>query len=235
MTIMFFSIALNSYAQTNNGLVAWWTFDDGISNPSSTTAADSTGNGNTGTLVNSPSWVTGKYGDALSFNGTNQYVSTTYTPPNIFSISMWFQVQANDLTDYNRGLLSTFNTGGGVNYNGLYVGGTTCGGVSGSMHFFYDGNACTNITFTFNAGNWYFLTVTSSGSQISVYVNGTLTNTVSSTTTHKAALTIGQSRFNNIYWNGIIDEVRVYNRALTAGEVYELFESGGSNHLGEIF
>src|SRR3989344_5236105 len=48
------------------GLVGYWKFDEGTG----TSAGDSSGNGNTGTLVNSPSWVTGKVGGALSFDGT---------------------------------------------------------------------------------------------------------------------------------------------------------------------
>lgn len=53
-----------------SGLIAYWKFDEG----SGTTAHDSSGNGHTGTLVNGPSWVDGKYGKALSFDGENDYV-----------------------------------------------------------------------------------------------------------------------------------------------------------------
>ena len=54
---------------TTNGLVGWWKLDDG----SGTSAMDSSGNGNTGTLNNSPTWTTsGMNGGALTFNGTNQ-------------------------------------------------------------------------------------------------------------------------------------------------------------------
>ncbi len=54
------------------GMVAYWTFDEG----SGTTANDSSGSGNKGTLFNSPAWTTGKINGALSFNGVNNYVST---------------------------------------------------------------------------------------------------------------------------------------------------------------
>jgi len=52
------------------GLVGYWRFDEG----SGTTAYDSSGNDNTGTLINGSSWVDGKYGKALSFDGENDYV-----------------------------------------------------------------------------------------------------------------------------------------------------------------
>ena len=54
-----------------NGLVGWWKFDEG----SGTVAYDSSGNDLDGTTNGNPPWVSGKIGGALSFNGSNQYVS----------------------------------------------------------------------------------------------------------------------------------------------------------------
>ncbi len=56
---------------TGSGLAGYWTFDEG----SGTSAGDSSGNGHTATLVNGPSWVSGKIGDAVSADGVNDYVS----------------------------------------------------------------------------------------------------------------------------------------------------------------
>lgn len=54
-------------------LAAWWKFDEGTS----TNAADSSGNGNNGVLINSPNWVTGLFSNALQFttNSTDQEVT----------------------------------------------------------------------------------------------------------------------------------------------------------------
>ena len=52
------------------GLVGYWLFNEG----SGTTVQDSSGNSNTGTLVNGPIWVTGRYGPGLNFDGVNDYV-----------------------------------------------------------------------------------------------------------------------------------------------------------------
>src|SRR3990167_283101 len=57
-------------AAPTSGLVGYWNFDEG----SGATVADSSGNGNTGTLTNGPTWTTGKIGQALSFDGSNDYV-----------------------------------------------------------------------------------------------------------------------------------------------------------------
>ncbi len=74
------------------GLVGCWMFDEG----SGTTAFDSSGNGNDGTLVLadgavSPAWVSGKYGSALSFDGVDDYVALTAQPPitNGFTFTAW--------------------------------------------------------------------------------------------------------------------------------------------------
>jgi len=68
------------------GLVGYWKFDEG----SGTTASDSSGNNNHGTLVNGPTWTTGKVGQALEFDGGDDIVKTTTSPisPPI-TISIW--------------------------------------------------------------------------------------------------------------------------------------------------
>src|SRR5208337_5675022 len=71
------------------GLVGWWRFDEG----SGTIAGDSSGNGNNGTIYGA-TWVTGKYGDALSFDGASNYVSIPYNPifnfgTGSFSVGVW--------------------------------------------------------------------------------------------------------------------------------------------------
>jgi len=57
-------------ASAEETLLAYWKFDEG----SGTTAGDSSGNGNDGTLVNGPTWVSGRHGMALSFDGVDDYV-----------------------------------------------------------------------------------------------------------------------------------------------------------------
>src|SRR3989338_2173060 len=67
-----FSFALTAHAQDiTSGLIGHWKFDE----TSGTSASDSSGNNNTGTLTNSPTWTTGKINSALSFDGTDDYVN----------------------------------------------------------------------------------------------------------------------------------------------------------------
>ncbi|MCL5279592.1 MAG: LamG domain-containing protein, partial [Planctomycetes bacterium] len=68
-------------------LAIYWPFDEG----QGTVANDGSGKGNNGTLVNSPTWVTGKIGGALRFNGSNTYVRGSYVPLNdrSFTVALW--------------------------------------------------------------------------------------------------------------------------------------------------
>ncbi len=69
-------------------MAGYWAFNEG----SGTTAADSSGSGNTATLVNGVSWVNGKIGDAVSGNGTNQYVSipaVNLSATNAVTLTAW--------------------------------------------------------------------------------------------------------------------------------------------------
>src|SRR3989338_9509033 len=77
---------------SNLGLVGYWSFNEGIG----PYAGDSSGNRNQGTLTNGPTWVDGKRGKALSFDGSNDYVnvasSTSLNITNAITISGWINV-----------------------------------------------------------------------------------------------------------------------------------------------
>jgi hypothetical protein len=91
-----FFLIPKAHAQTPDlltGLIGHWTFDEG----SGTTVADSSGNNNTGTLVNGPTWDTGKIGGALSFDGSDDYVDASnlsYNTDYPLTVSLWIQPRA---------------------------------------------------------------------------------------------------------------------------------------------
>ena len=74
------------------GLVGWWRFDEGTGN----TAKDSSQYGNDGTIYGTPTWVNGKYGKALSFDGANNYVncgnSSSLDLTSALTVSCWISV-----------------------------------------------------------------------------------------------------------------------------------------------
>ena len=189
---------------------------------SGTTWYDISGNNNNGTLTNGPTYSYTN-GGAIYFDGTNDYVSTSYTLSNTCSVSIWFY---NDLTynANNRGLFSTFSTG---SFNGMYIGTTTA--ASNSMRIWYDSNSYALINYSFLINTWYNIIVTSSGSQILIYVNGVLANTISGSTTHADVLNVGRTKFDTNYWSGYIANFQVFNRAIGSSEVQQIFTSQRPN------
>ena len=202
------------------GLAGYWKLDDG----SGGSAADATGNGNTGTLSGGPTWTGGKIGGALTFNGTNQYVSTSdigTSTDSAYTISAWVNPSSTASGDiYYRGAATgemLFQTSGGA--ASLYADLTTAGwqNVTG-------GSVAT--------GTWSHLVgvYTRQGS-LKIYVNGVLAGTTSLPSYDLAVngffhSSIGSyNRSTTSAYPGSIDEVRIYNRALSADEVAKLYRT----------
>ena len=203
----------------------------GLEDGSGTTATDSSGLTNTGTLVNGPTWVTtGRFGKALSLNGINQYIdvndSNSLRLTQSFTLSAWVQPAASLATFKaviykDGGSLSSPYSLYGVSAS---FGGCTAGGYVGIAHVNGtsgpDYSACSSLPL--QTGVWTHIAVTYDNvtAQLKLYRMGVLVTTVSasgymepSTVTTPLDLRIGGSEFGE-NWQGLIDEVRVYNKAL---------------------
>jgi hypothetical protein len=223
---------------TTNGLVAVWHFDEG----SGSAAYDCSGNANDGTLYDSPTWTTGKIGNALRFNGTSGYVripnSSTLNPTTAITITMWLKLESDPECDPNN------------NWRSILYKGTPCCATTGydilleeTRSITWDIGTTDNIRYNSDAnrltvGEWTFLAVTydSSTAQAKIYFNGTEVagtywNTGSGTiqsNTNSVRITNSSTSCPNGAGNfpGIIDEVRIYNRALSAAEIQTLYKAG---------
>jgi hypothetical protein len=192
---------------------------------SGTTLTDLSGNGNHGTLVNNSSFTTlapTSGGGVLSFNGTNQYISTTYTPSNTCSISIWFNNNLN-YSQFNRGIFSTYNNPNST--NGIYM-----ATYSSTLNLSRDNNDgyFHNVLPSLSINTWYNVTVTSDpagAGTIKVYLNGVLQTTITGKTTHADVLNIGRSRFDYNYWSGYIGSAMVYNTVLSNTDVLNNYNS----------
>jgi Concanavalin A-like lectin/glucanases superfamily len=204
---------------TTNGLVGWWNLDEG----SGTTAYDSSGKNNTGTLINGASWTTSGYiNGAVSFDGvSNQDVQTTYTGAlGDFTVCAWFK-SSNDTAfsrivdkSYSAGLWLGHDPGGAANKWG--------GGVR-------EASSPYGIYVTLTTGSWHHICSVRSGTTHTIYGDGgavSASNTVSSSAIDTSALVIGAANDGGGYLLGTIDDVRVYNRALSAAEVWSLYNGG---------
>jgi chitodextrinase len=216
----------SSSGDITTGLTAYWKLDEG----SGTQAGDSAGS-NTGTLVNGAAWTVGRVRQALQFNATDNgndaddprvTAGTAFDVTLPFTIAAWVKPQG--YTDY-RAIFSKRD-----------------GFTAANMRFDFELNRSTGYVYVGQAGSsrifsyapptntWTHLTVVLTSSATTLYVNGTAVQslgpiTLGTDTVAKVALgnTGDAAGGDGDPFLGAIDEVRIYNRALSAGDVQTLF------------
>ncbi len=206
------------------GLVGYWPLDEATGS----SAGDQSGNNHSGKLNNSPVWTTGKLGAALIFNGNNTTVDINTNVLNTstsFSASAW--VQLYDLSTWHTAVSQD-----GTNISGFYLQFTASGQFAFSLvNTDSTGGTTVRATSNFNPviNTWYHIVgvYDASVQQISLYVNGTLQSTqpVPAPWNATGETVIGRAKWggNADFWNGKIDDVRLYNRALSATDVTSLY------------
>jgi len=217
----------------SKSIVGMWLLDEG----SGAVTKDSSGNDNDGKLIGSPAWVQGKFGKALEFNGTDNYVSIANSPifnfVNVdFSASFWMNAKSWDNPISDARTMIDFETGGWNGWLVRYSEGT------GTITLGGGGNERTALTIVPSLDQWHHVTVTYSegGSEIKGYLDGKLDKTTSinlnltnSTTAHGIGTNpenVGQA------FDGIIDEVAVFNVVLEEGDIQNIVNQGLERALG---
>jgi len=211
--------ARTASAQIPTDTAGHWKLDE----TSGTTAADSSGKGNSG-VVSGAVWTTaGRLNGALAFDGVDDHVTVAaptvdLKPSSAFAISAWVKYSA---TDTSGGDVASM----GDSY-ALRVQPT--GDVK---TFFYNGttwNASTSSGVNTKNGSWHHLVGQYTGSSLQVYIDGTLNHQAAFS--GAIAYTLGPSFLlgqngngdSTHNFNGTIDQVRVYGRALSAAEIAAL-------------
>ncbi len=201
----------------DSGLAGYWRLDDG----SGTSATDSSSGGNTGTLNYGPTWGTGQIGGAVSYDNTNDSITVgDVVEPDYITMSAWINRNGNGTAP----IITKGNYTGSEQYS-LFVDYSTYGTVEMIVRAAGGGyDHCRTSSSGYTTGQWYHVTGTYNGTTCRIYVNGAdTTNTVVSDTTSGAinsgasSLTIGSA------FNGLLDEVRIYNRPLSPDEVAQLY------------
>lgn len=200
------------------GLIAWW--------PGDRNATDVQGDNN-GRLREGAGFAVGKVREAFSFDAINDFIEVPDSDlwafgTSDFTIDLWanfHSVKPSTLT--TPACIFIGNAESALGQNKWYF---ALGG--GMLHFHVDGPS-TGASFLAQApfspviGQWYHLTVIRAGKTFIIYVDGVpVASEVSSLIipNPNAPLTIGQAA-NQGFMDGLIDEVEVFNRALSAGEV----------------
>ncbi|MFH1725189.1 MAG: thrombospondin type 3 repeat-containing protein [Elusimicrobiota bacterium] len=220
--------------------VSYWKFDEG----SGAAAGDSV-DGNAGTLVNGPTWTAGRVGDALSFDGVDDYVEIPDSPnlhsEERVSVELWFKVDAFGKTWqslYWKGDTPDCTTGCENRENTLWL------NKAGYLHHTSTSwdrvgvgeRACPTWHGIISAGEWYHVVTIIDGvsRRMETYVNGELktwcTYYTGGIRDTAGPMRIGNNPSSDSHFDGTIDEVAIYHRALTPETILRHYRNGLNGH-----
>ncbi len=217
--------------------VGWWKLDKG----SDTTAYDSSGNSNNGTLTNmepATDWVAGKHGNALDFGGTDEFVDcgndSSLAITGAISLGGWVKLNSllSDAQFFGRGI----GLGGDGDYGYAVSFATATGQVCFDTYSATTRDSLSSSSVTISDNDWHYIIATWDGTTNSngkkLYIDGVLVNqktsTISTVGTPNYSFTINGVR----YFIGIVDDVRLYNYARTQAQVFQDYNEGASMRLG---
>lgn len=220
---------------TNLGLTMYLPMDEGRG----TTVSDTSGNKwtyrfATGALANPPSWTNGKRGKALYFGGnTASLTSASSTAPRLNqlitnatgTISVWVRpAAASTIPGAVYDVPAVFSDGGG--YIGIHQ------GIVNALDrlWVYNYDTLEDVVgVTYTPGEWVHITWVHANGMLYAYKNGELVGSTPSGNTGlvNQLITIGRN-YGNVYFNGDIDELRTYNRELSASEIKRLYQAGAA-------
>ena len=216
---LFSIISLGVANVAEEGLVAYWPFDEGTGKA----AEDVTGNGHDGKFAGAPKWVDGKFGTALEFDGEEDHVvvaddAELAIEENI-TFMAWFS-PGDVLT--SRRLM--------VKNNSIFV--IFDFGNKDSIDFLVkpDNTFAESTTTDWKVGEWYHFAGTFDGKTMKVYVNGKLEGEEANNVPiapSNLELWIGGDDFGRPtdFFPGTIDEVRLYEKTLTEAEIQKVMET----------
>ncbi len=199
-----------------NGLVAWYPFNGN--------ANDASGNGNNG-IVYGATLTTDRYGNpnqAYSFDGVNDYINSSFPAiVSAVSISFWFYSTASYSNGPNFLETSSSNCGIGQSSGSIDYAQNT------SVQNYYVNSGALNPL-----GNWHFVVIIYSANYIYIYYDGIFKNQTATTgtLTPVSSLLLGKRPNNTGLYNGKLDDIRVFNRALNQAEINALFNENLSSN-----
>jgi hypothetical protein len=233
-------IKTNMYKEigTHTNLKAYYK----MSNGTGTSLTDNSGNSNTGTLTSGPVWkASGCFAgsrQALDFDGLNDYVNIPANSEyntNMFTVEFWVKANSSQAGDY-RGIVDKGRyTGSGQSSQDWYFltfagNGVIILGLPGVGEVWFGTD-----------GNWHHIAGTYDGTTLRGYLDGVLDNDLPTGTRLSPSangITAGRAQSNDYYFNGQIDEIKLWNTARTATDIREgMFKtiSGNETNLVAYF
>ncbi len=211
-------------------LLGWWKFDDGTG----TIAADSSGNGNDGTFVGDPEWVAGKFGSALLFDGQGgERVSLggLDIPSGAMTITCWLKANTLDTPGKDPRMISKAFGGAGNDHIWMFSSSRQGGNKLLRIRLkTNDGQPTSEMKAgSFEVGEWIHGAIWWDGTNMKIYKNGVEVGTQAKGGTSVALDPAVQAAIGNQAvgaenrpFDGIIDDVRIYTKALTEAELAEV-------------
>ncbi|MHC4204762.1 MAG: LamG-like jellyroll fold domain-containing protein [Planctomycetota bacterium] len=207
-------------------LVGWWKLDEG----SGVMALDGSGYGNHGALIRDPQWVTGHDGDALQFDGSGTYVdcgNAEVLNDEVFSASFWCNIPSTQSWNHmvSRGSHGASGVPGSVNWGVMMY-----SNEQRILFETFNDTSWVGISADTTVAEWHHIVATYDGDKMQLYHDGEL---IAETT--GAGILLDQSRSFLIgarsdngtaggFFNGSIDDVRIYNKVLTQDEVLQAMQ-----------
>ena len=229
----------NLPANLQTGLVGYWPFCGN--------ANDVSGNANNGT-VNGATLTTDRLGNAnsaYSFDGISNYIDVTNAFFNNgwqdYTLSLWFN--ANSTTATTFGGLTMLNTlphqglGVGFSYNNsqyIYHFKNSDPSISGTSWNIYANDSFN--TFPINLNSWYKIGIVKNGNNYLYYLNGNLDKSITanlSPISYLCSMRFGGITLGTTFeiFNGKLDDIAIYNRALSPAEIAQLFNANQATYL----
>jgi len=219
--VVFAAVLLTPAATAaEKGLVAYWPMDEGKGD----VIKDEGGNGHDG-IIKGAEWVEGKFGTGLAFDGLDDVVDCDETlmdeDVNAFTVTLWIKIES-------------WSNGAGIVYIGkdVYAGhaAVISTGTSGgrSIDYSYD-HVLDHQEVFYSDQAWHHMAGVYDGSYARLYKDGeeVYNEEYTEAVDFSDCRTILGSRLDlHLYFNGVLDEVRIYNRALTSKEITALAEAG---------
>jgi len=223
---------INAWNITDSSLMGYWSFNEG----SGTIARDLSGKENHGTIQGG-TWTEGKYGGALSFDGVDDYVEipeTSLLDPRTsdFTVEAW--IKTSSTADWI--VISKWDGWGSG--NAWWLGNDWSGGSQHLRFSVYcpSMNWAENTTAVVSDGKWHHMAGVREGGTLKLYIDGVLAGTkvacAGVDVNNNLPVRIGKfGEPGGWHFNGTIDEVRIYKRALSPEEISQQFTFGPAKNI----
>jgi hypothetical protein len=198
------------------GLVASYDFNQG----SGATLTDKTGNGNNGTILGA-TWAPGRFGSGLLFNGSSNWVTIPDANSLDLTTGMTLEAWVKPSTPDGFKTIILKERSGGLAYS-MYAANDTDGPPAAFLNFGSSSDQTVSGSAVLPLNAWSHLAVTYDGATMSLYANGVLVGSSSFTgsmVSTSGALRLGGNSIWGDFFAGTMDDVRIYNRALSAIEI----------------